>query len=196
MPIQVFIDGIPQIESPTVVKKPASAQEVPITPDFEQEIKEAVQYEGLPPLAPQATHTGMVMFTNITSLYMKTTVAGDAGDEAVVVEDLFQSNSINLSGPGIAVIENGRLKCYGASSHCARFAGEAEAVIDLQGGALQPALAAAGTPLGLQEIGMEEATTDGTAPNILSGEAPSIFAVGQVIPRAVDGLMLGTRDSL
>ena len=52
-PLQVFVDGIPQLKDPHVSRKaPKSSAGPPSTPDFTREAEQAVKHEGLPPLEP------------------------------------------------------------------------------------------------------------------------------------------------
>ncbi|KAG6372339.1 carbohydrate esterase family 9 protein [Boletus reticuloceps] len=66
-PKQVWIDGIAQIENPYVSEKPITFQTLPTTPDFEEQAKAAIKYQGLPPLTPSRAKADTVVFTN--SLY-------------------------------------------------------------------------------------------------------------------------------
>ncbi len=110
---------------------------------------------------------------------------------------MFQSN---LHGsPGSVVVSQGRIICHGMDSACAGYTlqdGAVVAVVDLQGGSLQPGLASVGSMLGLQEISMEQSTTDGEVYNVLDTDPPSIVGGVGYLPRAVDGLVYGTRDAL
>ncbi|KAJ3553840.1 hypothetical protein NM688_g3408 [Phlebia brevispora] len=181
-PSQVFIDGIPQISFPSILTKPTSLQKAPATPDFEQEIKDAVKHEGLPPLTPLRTRSDVVLFTNVSNLWLR--------DATNSVWNVFEN--LMEWGPGEVVVHDGRILCHGITSGCAAYSADAT-VVDLQRGSLQPGLVTAGSALGLQEIGMEETTTDGAIYNPLGSDVPSL-ALG--LPRAVDGLMYGTRDAL
>ncbi|KAJ7448972.1 hypothetical protein FB451DRAFT_1187478 [Mycena latifolia] len=49
-PVQVYIDGIPQLSSPTTLHRPAPFQDVPATPSWKKEVQETIEFEGLPPL--------------------------------------------------------------------------------------------------------------------------------------------------
>ncbi|THG99926.1 hypothetical protein EW026_g2506 [Hermanssonia centrifuga] len=189
-PTQVIIDGIPQLSSPHKIAKPHSSQSSPHTPDFELEIAEAIDHAGLPPLGPLISRDGLVLFTNVSSLWIKTS-------DSLDLMDMFQSN---LHGsPGSVVVSQGRIICHGMDSACAGYTlqdGAVVAVVDLQGGSLQPGLASVGSMLGLQEISMEQSTTDGEVYNVLDTDPPSIVGGVGYLPRAVDGLVYGTRDAL
>lgn len=56
-PIQVYIDGIPQLSDASVEEclsaKPASFQDAPKVPNFDREVQETLKWEGLPPLLPK-----------------------------------------------------------------------------------------------------------------------------------------------
>jgi hypothetical protein len=62
-PIQVFIDGIPQLTNTTSVtrrlsEKPFTFQEAPKVPNFDKEAEETLKWEGLPPLLPKEWEIG------------------------------------------------------------------------------------------------------------------------------------------
>ena len=182
-PVQVFIDGVPQLTSPTVVEKPAASQVAPKTPDFEQDRQDAIKYEGLPPLTPLRSRADTVLFTNVSNVWTR-----DA--EGAVVESFSAKKAL----PGVAVVQSGKLICHGGAANCASFTATIDSTIDLQGGSLQPGLVTVGSSLGLQEIQGESSTVDGVVFNPLEGDVPSIL--GYPLPRAADGLIFGTRDSL
>ena len=70
-PKQVFVDGIPQIDEPFISPKPAAFQRAPAVPDFEQEARDAVKYEGLPPLESKSSLGGEepVLFVNVSEVF-------------------------------------------------------------------------------------------------------------------------------
>ncbi|KAF7792287.1 hypothetical protein EIP86_003323 [Pleurotus ostreatoroseus] len=187
-PSQVFIDGISQITSPSALNKAGNAQRAPQTPDFARERADAVKYEGLPPLAPPRSRSGTVVFANVSHVWL----GGAGGVVADAFMDLADGDANADRGHGV-VVQDGRVVCYGSASDCATYTAEASAVVDLQGGALQPGLVSAGSSLGLQEIAMEPSTTDGVGFDPLQRDVPSI---APDLPRAVDGLIYGTRDAL
>ncbi|EJD37990.1 composite domain of metallo-dependent hydrolase [Auricularia subglabra TFB-10046 SS5] len=178
-PRQVFIDGIPQLKHDKLPEsKPAELQNLPKTPDFEEEAKAAVEYEGLPPLTPKKSVKGAVLFTNVA------TVWNHEGAE-------FTAQS--LSRPSNVVVRAGKVECVGA---CAQFAGQAEETVDLAGGALAPSLITYGSTVGLQEIPAESTMSDGSAPDALRGPIPDIVGGDGTLIRAVDGLQFAGRDAL
>lgn len=69
-PVQVFIDGIAQLDKPFVVAKPLAFREVPQTPNFDKEARKAVEFEGLPPLTPQSK-VRSVVFINVKELWTR-----------------------------------------------------------------------------------------------------------------------------
>ena len=126
------------------------------------------------------------MFTNVSNVYTRT-------QDGFVVESF---RALDVTDAGVAVVRNGQLICHGSVGYCEAHILADGKEVDLQGGSLQPGLAAASTSLGLQEIAMESSTTDGIAYNPLEGDLPSILGDQAFVPRAIDGLMLGTRDNL
>ncbi|KIJ61513.1 hypothetical protein HYDPIDRAFT_31124 [Hydnomerulius pinastri MD-312] len=182
-PLQVFIDGIPQLETPFTGKKDES-QAAPITPNFDEEAKAAVQYAGLPPL--EATHitSGGVLFRNVSSMWRR--------DESGV-HSVFQTKG--AEDEGIVLVENGDIVCAGSMSSCGAFVDGGVHVVNLEGGSIAPALVSSGSAIGLQEIAMEASTSDGAVLDPLEGSLPSVLGEGSII-HAVDGLMFETRDAL
>ncbi|GJE95461.1 carbohydrate esterase family 9 protein [Phanerochaete sordida] len=190
-PKQVYIDGIPQLADPFTVEKPAMAQRAPKTPDFDQEAANAVKYEGLPPIAPTRVKTGTIVFANVSSLLLK--------HPRRELYDAFEARG--SSEPGIVVMEVSErhtgIVCAGPGEECAySLAADNLDVVDLAGGSLQPGLVTAGSYIGLSEIPMERSTGDGPMYNLLAGDPPSIAGGPGYLPKAVDGLMFGTRDAL
>ncbi|KAJ7116414.1 carbohydrate esterase family 9 protein [Mycena epipterygia] len=181
-PVQVFIDGIPQLADPHVVKKPRAFQHSPAVPNFDKEAQEAVKHEGLPPLEPTTVTTRRVVFTNVRSVF-----TSDAGD----VEQLF--SAADDSPLSTVVTENGLITCVGV---CATDVADAT-TIDLQAGSISPGLVSFGSPLGLEHIAQEASTVDGPIFDPMSKNGvPEIVGGDGAIIRAADGLLFGTRDAL
>lgn len=190
-PKQVYIDGIPQIDTPHVHGKPASFQKTPMTPNFDKEAAEAVKYEGLPPLRPSRSVTNVV-FSNVKSVWSRV-------DYGVGIEETFHATRLNRSSDKertVVVIENGNLKCTGTTLTCAVKNLVGYETIDLEGGSLAPGLTSFGSPLGLVEIEGEMSTQDGPVFDPLSGTVPGIAGGDGAVIRAVDGLQFATRDAL
>ncbi|KAI9060293.1 composite domain of metallo-dependent hydrolase [Trametes sanguinea] len=192
-PTQVFIDGIPQLSEPNLAPKPARHQNAPNTPDFTREAALAVRYEGLPPLAP-ARQTGMVTFTNMSSYWTR---SNDRTQNSVV--DIFRredSAEETAQAGRVVVVSDGRVLCAGSTASCATSLSDASTAIDLQGGAVQPALVNYGSALGLGEIALEASTGDGTVIDPLERHQPALLGREGYVARAIDGLQFGTRDAL
>ncbi|KAA1473973.1 carbohydrate esterase family 9 protein [Dentipellis sp. KUC8613] len=184
-PSQVFIDGIAQLKSPVVVHKADAFQDVPETPDFDEEAAKTIEYEGLPPLLPSKSDADVVLFTNIKNILLP-----QAGRTSLA--EVYTAETGEL---GVAVVTNGSLSCYGAQSACSDFAdGVRVKVVDLRGGAISPGLLTYGSPLGLEEIAQEPSTRDGPVFDPLTGKVPKI--VRDVVTRAVDGLQFAGRSAL
>ncbi|KAJ6570161.1 carbohydrate esterase family 9 protein [Mycena vulgaris] len=181
-PMQVFIDGIPQLENVHGAQKPASFQRAPTVPDFDKEAQETVEHEGLPPLEPTTVATRRVVFVNVRSVLSP----GPSG-----LEQLYEDSP---SAPGTVVVaEEGRIACVGACSMDVAGA----TVIDLQGGSISPGLVSFGSPLGLEHIAQEDSTNDGVIYDALSPNGvPEIVGGDGAIIRAADGLLFRTRDAL
>lgn len=182
--MQVFIDGIPQLKASFTNKKD-DKQVAPITPSFDEEVKAAVKFVGLPPLEANPITSGGILFRNVSSMWQR--------DESGV-HSVFQTRSVD--DEGIVLVEHGKIVCAGSMGTCNSFVdGERLKVINLEGGSLTPALVSTGASLGLQEIAMETSTSDGPGFDPLKGSIPAVLGEGS-ITRAVDGLMFGTRDAL
>lgn len=184
-PKQVFIDGIPQLQSPVGVEKPKTFQKVPKTPNFDKEAADAVKYDGLPPLEPIKSVQGTVVFTNVKSL----TTRGRAGAKSI------QSMITENGQPGVVAVHEGKVVCAGAEDNCASFLSESDETVDLQGGAISPGLVSFGSPLGLEEIEAESSTSDGYVYDPLSKGTPEIAGGDTALIQAVDGLAFASRDA-
>jgi hypothetical protein len=132
-PKQVYIDGIPQLDSPFTVDKPSSVQHPPKTPNFDREIEETLKYDGLPPLdRVQAKHESAILY-NISSLYIR-------DNKERKIRQMFSSSL--TSSLGIAVVHEGKLVC-GISEDCTTFVDMLDKEvprINLQGGSIASVL--------------------------------------------------------
>lgn len=184
-PKQVFIDGIPQLESPHVVPKPASFQRTPKVPNFDKEAADAVKYEGLPPLAPSKSSPSSVIFTDVKSVFMR---AGGAVHEVYTAQD---------AELGAVIVENGAVTCSGTYASCVtpNLLAHAE-IVNAKGGSISPGFTSFGSNLGLGEIGAEPSTMDGYVFDPLVQKVPAILGGDGAVIRAVDGLTFGTRHAL
>lgn len=105
-PKQVWIDGIAQLESPYSSEKPASFQKPPVTPNFDKETYEAIKHEGLPPLKLQSSKSEIVIFTNVSNIFVRS---------KDTIHELF-SGSADKSRT--VVIKDGVMVCDGSDSSC------------------------------------------------------------------------------
>ncbi|KAG7093103.1 hypothetical protein E1B28_009389 [Marasmius oreades] len=190
-PIQVYVDGIPQLpHTPTAVHPNSQkGQTAPQTPQFEEEAREAVKADGLPSLDAKEV-TGTVVFYRVKSLYLR--IHGR-------IFDIFQHpEAEKVNNEGKVLVRNGEVICVAGvdlisttgvktcdSSDLDHVA--VDAGIDLEGGSVAPGLSSYGVPLGLQHIAGEISTGDGRVDSKIAG---------QDIVRAVDGLQFRTRDAL
>jgi hypothetical protein len=178
-PLQVYIDGIAQLENPTSKLKPFEYQSIPPSPNFDKEAKETLVHDGLPPLNINNVTTKRVIFKNVSGLWVK---------DGYAVQELARSGQAPLT----VVVEDGQITCSGECS--SELMDKSSVTIDLEGGSIFPALVASGTGLGLGEIALEASTSDGSIFDPLSVVTPEI--IKGVVPRALDGLQFGTRDAL
>ncbi|KAK6996805.1 composite domain of metallo-dependent hydrolase, partial [Favolaschia claudopus] len=189
-PVQVYIDGIPQLDKPATLHKPHAFQDVPQTPSWEEEIKKTIEYEGLPPLEGRK-EKGVVMFVNVSRV--ETTEAGVWGGQ----HDGGEGGSLRV------VVDGGAVRCVAREevwmdeeAGCGFSLDGADAVVtvDLKGGELAPGLTTFGSDLGLSEIMLEASTTDGRVFDPLTMYVPEILK--DTVVRAVDGLQFGGRNTL
>ncbi|KAF8967824.1 carbohydrate esterase family 9 protein [Flammula alnicola] len=188
-PVQVFIDGIPQLDSPSVVSKPDNFQQSPKVPNFDDEAKKAVDYDGLPPLLPKKLpFDTTVMFMNVKAI--------QGIHNGTIQQKYLAREEAKLA---TVVTHNGSIVCYGTLEKCSKFANLQDpdvSVIDLEGGSILPGLVSFGCPLGLEHINQEPSTNDGSVYDPLYDSIPDNIGGDSSIIRAVDGLQYGTRHAL
>ncbi|KZV62706.1 carbohydrate esterase family 9 protein, partial [Peniophora sp. CONT] len=181
-PKQVFIDGVAQLSKPHTISKPDSFQEVPQTPNFDKEASKARTHDGLPPLAPNSTSSGTVVFANVKSVFLP-----DVKGKLVAQES---------EGAGSVVVRAGKVLCTFSACSQSLLEDASAKIVDLKGGSLAPGLSTYGPPLGLAEIVAEPSTVDGVVFDPLLGPVPGILGGVENVVRAVDGLAFGGRDAL
>ena len=187
-PSQVFIDGIAQLEAPYIVSKPKTYQRTPRIPNFNNDAHKAVNYEGLPPLAPKKSPINTtIIFKNVKSLYQK---------RGSVIEQVLFSQETN--GFSTIMIRNGSIVCSGEElcSKVAPLDPTSLLTIDLEGGSISPGFVSFGSPLGLQHMDKEPSTNDGIVYDHLLQPIPDVLGGNSAIIHAVDGLEYGSRDAL
>ena len=168
-PIQVYVDGMPQLQQPTGVQRTEKTEEVPESADFSQQIQAARDsHHGDVDLQPVWT-ADSVKFINVSSyIYRKDKHLEEAKYDA-----------------GTLVVESGEVTCAGS---CDDLVVDRE--VDLHGGAISPGLTLLGTSLGLIEINEEPSTTD-------QDLAPlSLVPPSGAVHRAVDGVVFGGKEPL
>lgn len=191
-PKQVYIDGIPQLESPFTIEKPKKLQEAPKVPNFDKEAEDAIKYEGLPPLLKEKNRlTGDVLFTNVKSVY---TPEGSKITHSQLFHDVVDGKVY----PPSVLVQRGHIICMGrCTQEDVTSRAQNVTIIDLEGGALSTGLVSFGAPLGLEEIQEEKSTNDGIVIDPLAAVTPKILDDGEGgVVRAVDGLSFMGRDTL
>lgn len=185
-PKQVYIDGIPQIESSHFVDKPATFQTVPKAPNYDAAKTQTLKFDGLPPLEPKRSDSNAVLFTNVSRVYVK----DGSSINSVFVATVASEYMTVLADKGRTTL------CGHDMSGCALTSVADIQQIDLQGGSISPALVTFGSPLGLEHIEAEPSTTDGNVKDALESDLPDIAGGSSSVIRAVDGLQFSTRDAL
>jgi hypothetical protein len=113
-----------QLNDPRVVKKPEKAQKVPKVPDFEQEAKDAIKYDGLPPLEMTRSKSDIVAFHHVNAVYLR------RGNK---IEQVFST----VDHCGVVIAEGGKIACYGSKDECSLAAyGIDIQHVDLKGGSI------------------------------------------------------------
>lgn len=184
----MFVDGIPQLRPMVRANKPKNFQKLPKVPKFDKEAAAAVKYDGLPPLEPIRKVPGTTVFTSVKSIY-RTRGYG-------VRQQFVSSTGTEL---GVVVATNGTISCSGLQHTClteSLLADPNVKVIDLEGGSISPGFVSYGAPLGLEEISLEQSTTDGFVPDAFVRPIPEILGGDFLLVHAADGLQFGTRNAL
>ncbi|KAG5220251.1 Carbohydrate esterase family protein [Salix suchowensis] len=116
----------------------------PETPNFDKEAADAIKYEGLPPLVPSKAKSNVVIFSNVSSLFIKS---------SGTIKQVFGTSAFGERG--VAVVK-------AANSSAAELPAVARRVSrPLVRVTTQPGLLTFGSPLGLREIAGEATTSDG-----------------------------------
>ncbi|PBK90230.1 carbohydrate esterase family 9 protein [Armillaria gallica] len=183
-PKQVYIDGIAQLDKSYSRPKSPSHQHAPKTPSFDQEAIDAVRYDGLPPLQAKISTPDVVIFTNVTSVFVKSRWR---------IEQVFSAAS---DSPGIVVVKDGKVVCRGAEPCPEVHSDSSVRRVNLMGGSIAPGLTSVGSPLGLADIDFEDSTKDGVVIDPFLSDIPSLVGGGEAIIRAVDGLQFASPDML
>ncbi|KAI5480118.1 hypothetical protein MNV49_001778 [Pseudohyphozyma bogoriensis] len=183
-PLQVFIDGIPQLDNPYPAKPPATdlnappVASVPKDPVTLRSDEEDEERSWSFPAKSEEEELAEVVFTNVSEVLLRRGGAGIAN----VGDDLVKPFEVHFA--------RGALVCVG---ECVEQAGEGVRKVDLKGGSLLPPLVAFGPALGLTEMISEESTTDAEVYDpLLSGELSRTQQLWgpKVAVRAIDGLEL------
>ncbi|KAF5378365.1 hypothetical protein D9615_008768 [Tricholomella constricta] len=188
-PVQVFIDGIAQIEQPHALVKPKALQTAPQTPNWNVESQQAVEFDGLPPLRGRKVRLGGdgVKFTGLKTAWMR--------DEDGHVHSMFDETT-GSAEHSVVVRDGSIVLCSAGNAAGACDDARIREVVDLQGGSLAPGLTTFGSPIGLVEIRLEPSTTDGLVRDPLTGSVPAILGGDDAVIRAVDGLQFEGRNTL
>jgi hypothetical protein len=180
-PVQTYVDGIPQIESPVVVSKPAELQKIVPETDVAKEAALAVKYRGDPPLSAPLQAKNVV-FSGVGAIYLK-------ADEGHGIEEV--SFASFAGGLATVIIKDGEIACAGRE--CVATEGIDFKYVDLKGGSISPGLITYGSYLGLMEIRQEPTTTDGKIYDALSSVSP---LVDGMVVKGADGAVFDGKDQL
>lgn len=176
-PLQVLIDGIPQLDRPFSAKRLSTEKEAPAMasmPDDPLTLqKSETDAQGL----PERRLLEEVVFTNVREvLLIKNRTLLDWGE--------------GQGGASFEVhVRRGEIVCFG--KECAL--DSTILTMDLRGGSLLPPIVSFGSALGLLDIIAEPSTSDNAVFDPLSNSKLNQVQVGQeaVAVRAVDGISFG-----
>ncbi|KAL7413707.1 hypothetical protein BDY24DRAFT_340073 [Mrakia frigida] len=185
-PAQVFIDGIPQLDSPHVVAKPHLQFIPPSSSNAEAGAFEAVASDGNPDRSPKQFLESIV-YTGVRSAF-----SVNDGDVQQVFGSSDLSSSFEKHELGMVVIEGGKIVCVGLECEGVDLKGLTS--VDLKGGSILPGMTSFGAPLGIQEMPSEASTQDGAVFDALGSDVPKLLA-GQVI-KGSESLSFGGKDLL
>lgn len=201
-PVKVWIDGILQVPVPpkkgdipgeVIVGKGKEGREwreVPHVPNWDEERKRAIEWEGLPPLEA-VKKDEKVVFTNVRDVWTR------RADGTVGKSFSARSDSVDDSDMGVVLVENGKITCAGTATTCVPTSYTSSSnVVDLHGGSISPGLMSFGSRLGLEEIAYELSTGDGTQYNPFVKNIPEILGDVSGVLKAMDALQFATRDAL
>lgn len=199
-PVNVWIDGV--LEVPIAVQKGGSQHEVPVgkgkedpgwqevpkVPNWDEERRKAIEWEGLPPLGGIQVHD-TVVFTNVSELWVRHPEHGIVQQINAGLEDLDPEDQV-------VVIGSGKVTCMGSSGSCAGLMSSDSKRTNLGGGVISPGLTSFGSVLGLQEIEQEASTGPGQPYDALIQDVPGIVGDIGGVERASDALLFQTRSAL
>ncbi|KAJ7240322.1 carbohydrate esterase family 9 protein [Mycena haematopus] len=193
-PVHVWIDGKLQIPLPPrsdrngainvgVGKEGEQWAHFPSVPNWEKERKQAIEWEGLPPLTTKK-QSGTVVFLNVRNIWSK------SADGKI--------QQVHRSGADLAniAVRSGRIICVGDNVMCPMDALDVAEYVDLDGGSIMPGMMTFGSPLGLEEIRSEPSTGNGPPLDAFTERIPAILNDPGAVENAMDALMFGTRNAL
>ena len=94
-----------------LLSKPAAFQKVPRTPNFDNEVQATLKHNGLSPLEPVRSKSSTVVFTNVSSIFMR---------DGYSVREAFTADTSDALSAGVVVVRGGQLACFGSTaSACA-----------------------------------------------------------------------------
>ncbi|KAJ7284154.1 carbohydrate esterase family 9 protein [Mycena rebaudengoi] len=192
-PLYVWIDGAQQIPLPArsgrdgtveagVGKEGEEWSQIPAVPDWGKERKQAIEWEGLPPLAGRK-QSGKVVLKNVREVWNR-------GPNGEILEAYSAPELVDV------IVANGKIICVGKDNICLVDGMAPDDFVDLHGGSVSPGLMAFGSSLGLEEIPGESSTGDGSLFDAFTENVPRILNDPGAISSAMDALMFGTRNAL
>ncbi|KAJ8698292.1 hypothetical protein PTI98_005017 [Pleurotus ostreatus] len=187
-PLNVWIDGIAQFDEKVAGGEPKGSDKnvLPDPPNWDKETREALRWDGLPPLFPSKIST-KVSFGRVKEVWTRSR----RGE----IEVLFPPSYPVEERLANVVVESGKIKCIGTALACLG-SREASADIDLHGGSISPSFMSYGSALGLEEIASEPSTGNGLLYDAFVHDIPTILGDAGGVVRAMDALVFSTRNAL
>ncbi|KAM0746981.1 composite domain of metallo-dependent hydrolase [Meredithblackwellia eburnea MCA 4105] len=199
-PLQVVIDGIPQLEAPFIAKPLSTEKEAPPIASVPRDpLTLRDDDDSLLPFIEEQTAKKEslieeVWFQNVSEVFVKRRPVkggkkGRWGIDSLIPED--------EDGPFEVHVRDGEILCVSQSCSApaeSSLVSTKSRIIDLKGGSLLPPLLGFGPALGLVEIIAEQSTKDASVYDpLLSGELSATQQLWgpTVAVRAVDGLEFG-----
>lgn len=176
-PVQVYIDGIAQLETPKLASHSKShLQKAPKSPDWGDEAEIHKRARGDPDYAKllhgREAPQGDIAFTGVKHVWSR----GEDGLTTLGDED---------ESSKIVVVRGGKIVHVGKFDSAEIMTAVAGLeLVDLKNGSIVPGMVSYGAPLGLGEIVAEKSTMDGNAP------------AGDDLILAADGASFATKDAL
>lgn len=191
-PLQVYVDGIAQLDASALMQERNGSDTAPQSADYSAAI-DRVRSDTNSIIAQRTKafpsvqrHVDTAVFEHVGKILHR------SGDGARRVESIEYRDST-----GMAVYSGGRAVCLGNREKCSGMVPPGAERVDLHGGVIAPGIIAYGSTLGLSDIPSEASASDGELQQPSYEEQLDVSRLTQrPIPRAADALTWGGNDLL